>query len=344
MAANQEEYFSQLELGLLPREFRVFVHRDYSSNNALLGILKRSMNICQFFLPLYDICQKLGGLGVSSKKLLDMHGDDAQQLAAKTSQHVELSQAEIDEARKQCIEVGIDPDVPFIPVLGRDSTYLSSIGEPTDTNSYRNTDINTYIPAMEYLADRFQVIRVGSVVRDKLKTQHPKVFDYSLSGKRSELLDVYLSAKCHFFFSTGSGLDTITSNLFRLPVLYVNFTPVTAVYMLKPWTSFIPKKLWLTTEKRYLTLSEILERGVGDIYTPRELNPHGIIIHDNTPDEITDAVQEMEARLDGTWIETDEMKERQELFWSHFRRKNPHLKYSVRVISSFIENNPNWLD
>ncbi|WP_319467377.1 TIGR04372 family glycosyltransferase [uncultured Pseudodesulfovibrio sp.] len=344
MAANQEEFFCQLELGMLPKEFRIFVHRDHPSNRALLNILKRSMRINQLFLPLFDVCRKLGGLGVSSMELCQMHGDDAMQLAAEASQHVDFTQAETDEAKRQCQAIGIDPDKPFIPTLCRDSSYLSSLKEPTDEDSYRNSDINTFIPALEHLADNFQVLRVGSVVEGPLNTQHPNIIDYSLSGNRTELLDVYLAAKCHFFLSTGTGLDTITSCLFRKPVLYVNLTPVGAVYMFKPWTMFIPKKYFDQKKDRYLTLSEILESGVAEYYTPRELNPLGIVIHDNTPEEITEAVKEMTARLDGTWEETEEDRALHEKFWSHFKKQHPKLKYTVRVGTSFIRNNPSWLE
>lgn len=339
MAANQEEFFCQLDLGLLPKEYRFFVYRDRPSNRALLAVLKRAMHICQWLLPVYDLCHKLGGLGVSSKHLLDIYGDDAEKLATQTTQHVNLIHSESEQAKKECRELGIDPEQPFVPVLGRDNLYLSSIGEPTDTDSYRNTDIKLFIPAMEYLADRFTVIRVGSVAKERLITQHPNILDYTFSGKRTELLDVYFSAKCHFFLSCGSGLDTIASNLFRLPVLYVNWTPLAAVYMLKPWTCFIPKKYWLRSEGRFLTLSEILESGVGDMYTPRELDPLDITIIDNTPEEILEATQEMVARLDGDWNETAEDKERQRLFWSYFEKNNPHRKYTVNICASFINKN-----
>jgi putative glycosyltransferase (TIGR04372 family) len=343
MAGNQEEFMCELSLGLHPREFRIFVHRDKPSNSALLAMQKRELPIRQIFLPLFDVCHKLGGLGVSSMKLAGLAGNDAQQLVTKTPQHISFTDKEILSAKAQCRNLGIDPDAPFVPVLGRDSAYLDRIKEPTDADSYRNMDINTFVPALEFLAERFKVIRMGCVVQRELKTNHPNILDYSLSGKRTELLDVFLSANCHFFLSCGTGLDSITSLCFRKPVLYVNLTPISALPIFKPWTIVIPKKYWDTNQKRYLTLSELLDSDIGERCTPRELNPLGIVIHDNTPEEILDATKEMVARLDGTWVESDEDRDLQDTFWSHYKRRSSSHVCVGRIGTKFLKENSYWL-
>ena len=37
-------------------------------------------------------------------------------------------------------------------------------------------------------------------------------------------MDIYLSAKCNFFISTGSGLDGV-STIFRRPIAYIGHVP-----------------------------------------------------------------------------------------------------------------------
>lgn len=343
MIANHEQFLAELEHGLYPKEYRIFVHRDRPSNSVMLDILKRTLNIKQAFLPLFDVCHKLGGLGITSMEIHNISGRDPLQLCFKTPQHFHLSDKEIQEGKRQCRELGIDPEAPIIPVLGRDSTYLSSIKEPTDEDSYRNVDINTYIPAMQHLAKRFQVVRMGSVVKDALQISHANIWDYSLSGKRTELLDVYLSATCRFFLSCGTGLDAIAW-CFRLPVLNVHYIPPSYAPIHKQGSMFILKKYWHTVEKRYLKLSELLETGIGEMFTPRELSPLNIVIHDNTPDEILEAVIEMEGRLDGTWEETEEDRELQERFWTHFRKQSDKHVIVSRIGASYLRNNPFWLE
>lgn len=344
MAGNQEQLMAEMELGVLPKELRVFVHRDRPSNAVLLAMQKRVMPVYNVFLPLFDVCHKLGGLGVSSMEFAGISGRDEEHHIARTGIHFPMSREEVDNARKECRDLGIDPDAPFVPVLGRDSSYLSYIGEPTDENSYRNVDINTFIPAMEYLADRFQVMRMGSVVKDKLKTNHSGILDYSLSGKRTELLDVYLSVYCHFYMSCGSGPDAIAAYMFRRPVLYVNFIPISYAPVMREGSLFILKKYWAEDESRYLALSEIMDRGLADACTPRELSPHNIVIHDNTPDEILDVAREMVARLEGTWEETEEDRVLQEGFWNQYEKRNPGIKYAARIGARFLRDNPYWAE
>jgi putative glycosyltransferase (TIGR04372 family) len=344
MASNHEQFLSELELGLHPREFRVFIHRDRPSNKAMLGLLKRILPIRQAFLPVFDICHKLGGLGVSSMKVHNISGDDENYHSLKTSPHLSFTDEEEQEARGQCVKLGIDPDVPFIPVMGRDNAYLVMIGEPTALDTYRNVDINTFIPAMEFLADSCKVIRMGSTVSDRLKTNHPNILDYSLSGERSELLDIYLAAKCHFFLTCGTGLDSIASCSFRRPVLYVNYIPPYFVPFLKPNSLILLKKYWNTKEERYLTLSELLNSDLGRQFNAHQLNPQDIVVHDNTPEEILDAVKEMSSRLDGTCIESVEDTHRQERFRAIYRKRFEKYEFRGRIGAAFLRDNPYWLE
>lgn len=339
MIGNQEEFLCELELKMRPKEYRVFIYRDYPSNRVILDMLKRVMRINNLFLPLFDVCQKLGGLGVSSMELCGLPGSDRKHLVSRTKQHFNFSESEIREARKQCMELGIDPDKSFVSVLARDNTYLKFIEEPTDLDSYRNVDLDTFIPALEYLADRHKVIRLGSVVKGPLNSNHPNILDYSLSGQRTELLDVYLSAACRFFLSTGTGLDGIASVAFRHPVLYVDFMPINEAPIMKAGCIFIPKKYWLVREERYLTLSELFETGAARMYTPRQLDPMGIVVYDNTPEEILEAVREMEGRLDGTWVDTDDDIELQERFWKYFRAQSKDNVCVGRIGTDFLRAN-----
>lgn len=344
MAGNQEEILCELYHGLRPREFRVFVHRDKPSNMVLYTMLNRVIPCRQIFLPLFDVCNKLGGLGVSDTSMHSITGRDPLQLIKNTPQHVEFTEAELREARQDCRAAGIAPEKPFIAVLGRDTAYLESINEPTDNESYRNVDINTFIPALEYLAEDHQVVRLGSIVRDRMNTTHPNIFDYPFSGKRTEMLDVFLSAKCRFFFSVGTGLDAIAAYNFRLPVLYVNYIPIQYLTELKHNAIFIFKRLWNTKENRYFTLTEILSTDIQHGYTPSMLDPLNVEVRDNTPEEILAVACEMNERLNGTWQTTEEDEELQRRFWAKFREISGDFPCEARVGAAFLRENLYLLD
>ena len=44
-------------------------------------------------------------------------------------------------------------------------------------------------------------------------------------GQRSDFMDIYFGAKCHFFIGVGTGIDAIP-DIFRRPILYVNVVPL----------------------------------------------------------------------------------------------------------------------
>ncbi|WP_419786643.1 TIGR04372 family glycosyltransferase [Pseudodesulfovibrio sp.] len=343
MASSNEEYLCELDHGLHPREFRVFVYRDRPSNGALLELLKRAMPIHQIFLPLFDICHKLGGLGVSSMYVHKVSGNDPKGLARFHPGHLSLSEAEKAEGERQCAELGIAPGTPIVPVMSRDNAYLQKIQEPTALDTYRNVEIDSYIPAMEMLANTHAVVRMGTAVTGKLPTSHPGIIDYSLSGKRTELLDVYLSAACRFFLSCGTGLDSITVCSFRKPVLYVHSIPPADVPFFKPNTMVALKKYWHTKEERYLSLSELFSRKLAKMVNASDLSPHDIVVHDCTPEEVTEAVREMTARLDGSWVETDEDKTLQERF-RDILEQGTGIRYQGHMSAYSLRTYPFWAE
>ena len=64
-----------------------------------------------------------------------------------------------------------------------------------------------------------------------------------------------------------------------------------------------------------LFFSEIIDI---DVDSKNERNKLGLEIIENAPEEIRDACIEMNMRIDGEWVETDEDKKNQFLFWSLF--------------------------
>ena len=119
------------------------------------------------------------------------------------------------------------PVAQFVCLIVRDSAYLDS-QIPNDWNyhNYRDSDIQNYVLAAEALAERgYFVIRMGAKVHAAMNSAHPKVIDYATNGMRSDFMDIYLGAKCHFAISTGSGWDSIPE-IQRRPVVFVNYVPV----------------------------------------------------------------------------------------------------------------------
>ena len=60
-------------------------------------------------------------------------------------------------------------------------------------HDFRDSNIQNYIPAMENLSELgLYAVRMGAVVKGRLNTANPAIFDYANCGKRTDFLDIYL--------------------------------------------------------------------------------------------------------------------------------------------------------
>jgi len=241
--------------------------------------------------------------------------------------------------------MGVPKDAKYVCFHARDSAYLSSVmpKENWHYHDFRDSRIENYLPAVEGLAERgYYCFRMGAVVKNKIQTHHPMIIDYA-SRWRTEFLDMYLSATCHFFIASGSGIDSVTG-VFRRPIVFVNGIPLEYAPSWDSQFLYIPKKLWLLRERRFLSFREILETGIGRFLESEKYQKHGIEVLENTPDEIADVCLEMDERLRGTWSSTEEDEALQKRFWGLFPQSHLHGRFLSRVGASFLRQNRGLLD
>ena len=110
--------------------------------------------------------------------------------------------------------------------------------------------------------------------------------------------------------------------------------------------SRIPKHLVWQETKQPLTLSEHLEHSY---FHSEKYENAGILVQDLNPENIRQAVLEMEARLNGTWKDSAKDNQLQKRFWEIFKTWPEFKKYhgrihpKARVGSSFLRENTSWL-
>jgi len=230
--------------------------------------------------------------------------------------HFEFSVDEMNRAKSWLIKHGWDEKAPFVCLLSRDSKFNAlEGGKDWSYHDYRNTEIDAYTTCIENLvAKGYWVIRMGKNMHRELSYRHPHVIDYPFVDDQDDLIDVWLSANCQFFISTGSGIDSIP-DVYGVPTVYVNFIPF---QWMRTYSNIIivPKYLiWKDTGK-YLTFRECLDHSY--LHTEKYVSA-GIEIQDLSDEEINMVVNEMERRIDNTWVDTAGDIERQEKFWKTFK-------------------------
>jgi putative glycosyltransferase (TIGR04372 family) len=286
---------------------------------------------------------KLHEIGRNTQNDRDVHN-----LLDRFPPHLKFTTEEEARGKAGLRTMGIPIGAPFVCLTVRDSAYLS---EAYYYHNYRDSNVQNYVLTAETLADRgFFVIRMGAKVHAAINSAHPKVIDYATNGMRSDFMDIYLGAKCHFAISTGSGWDGIPE-IQRRPIVYVNLGPVGYLCTFRKLTLSIVKHHYSLEENRELSISEIFARGVGFCMHTSDYESKGVDLIENTPEEIRDVAIEMVERLEGTWQPHSDDETLQKRFWEIFptdavdasKSRPLHGEIRARFGAEFLRNNPKWL-
>ncbi len=241
--------------------------------------------------------------------------------------------------------IGVTPKQPFVCFCARDKAYLDAAQNWRSRSAwsyhdYRNNDIKNYMDAAKFLADNgISAIRMGSVVEKPLDFNYLGIVDYA-SHSRSDFADIFLAAHCKFFLGDTGGLFGAAA-IFGVPFAAVNLTPL----RIAPRTSldlFIPKKYRYRDTQKFLTIREIIEIGAHDWGRTEKYTQAGLDVVENSSEEILDLVVEMNARLDGTWVEDDNDNELQSIYRSMFPKNHPIVGHPSRIGARFLSKNA-WL-
>ena len=209
----------------------------------------------------------------------------------------------------------------YVCFFARSARYLKEFLGKIDLpgNAVRNSHIANFGLMSERLWDKgIQSVRMGYLVEGAFAA--PGGIDYA-NKFRTEFMDFYILSKAKFLVSGPSAMQ-VMANLFDKPLVMINqpvftFNADSLNYCDRKQDILLPKKMYDTVNKRYLTFKEIfaIERQEDSRYKIAEYyDAHGIVLEENTPEEIADAAEEMLERLNGTFKYNPEDEARQKRF------------------------------
>lgn len=298
----------------------LFYEETFVCNTQLSKMWKRILPVIPFPSTCREIdrtlCVLLGGKykndPIKAFESCKLGRDHEQLLEKRDSPYLYFTPLEIYKAESILHNMGLKKNQPFVCLLVRDAGYLDyrAPGKNLFRHHHcRNADIDYYHKAVLFLANEgYMVFRMGKHVEKPLNVNHLNIVDFANHPKRCDLLDIYLAAHCKFIISTSTGLDCI-SQLFKKPVLFTDLLPIfRQLQFWYPCMLFIPKKIRYHDTKTLLTFKELEQYfiNITDVTIQSKLEEKNTEIVPNTPEEILDAVIEMEARVNNTWIETNE--------------------------------------
>jgi len=270
---------------------------------------------------------------------------DPQGLMEKSKTRFEFYESEEVICKKWLASKGWKDGEKFVCLQVRDSLYLAEFdpANPGDkdqvAHSYRDSDIESYIPAIDWLiSEGFWVIRMGKIAKISLPQSHERVIDYAFDSSKSDLLDVWLFANCTFTISTSSGPDWI-SIAYGKPVLLINALPLGFLFSFAN-SMYIPKNLFWGQDQRQLTFGEILKTVD---YDTLDYKASDILVQDLTSAEILEGVKEFWEWVSESGEHNISFKSLQEIFWVELKKWERYHEFHGYIHEKTCVSN-RWLE
>ena len=243
----------------------------------------------------------------------------------KNPTKLNFTQVELELGYSFLKSFGLNTHEKFVCLFVRDTEYFSQLrpnSKKFTKHNLRNSDIATYLPAAESLTENgYTVFRMGALVEKPLLSDNRMIIDYATNGMRTEFLDIFLGAHCTFCISNGAGWDEIPK-LFKRPTMFVNIIPYWQSHHFIYNIIRYPKLLVDINDGHIINLTESITRNIASEMHAGRIHNLGATYKDLGPDEITEAVQEMVARVEGHFEPTDKQLTARKKIMNELRSNN----------------------
>ncbi len=208
--------------------------------------------------------------------------------------HYTLSDEERASGLQLRDRLGIPRDAKIATVHARESGYLPNLSY----HSFRDVDIQTYVPAIEHLVDQgFWVVRIGDSSMVPLKTSRREVVDLTTLQPADDFSFPYFVAESSLFLGTASGPSGV-ARAFHIPCVDVNW-PIDSAMWGGSHDLLVPMHHKSLRLNRRLTYEEILMSSLPECWEADEYVAESVELERNSPEEVLAAVDEMIHRLEG---------------------------------------------
>jgi len=347
LGPNTEIFLRRLSANTFNQKERYLFVAGKPANRQLLTMIKRRIMVIEneWLVKIYNTIEKLTK---DSKLWVDLPFETNEyDVFSNYEPQLFFTKEEEKKGVKLLESMGISSEGSYVCFHSRDKSYLTKI-YPKETrerlsyHDFRDCSINNYMPAAEYLAQKgIYALRMGAVVEEEIDSKNDLVIDYAKSY-RSDFADMYVPTHCKFFLGCTAGYR-LMATMANIPIAFANSVPLGDA-ALREGDVFIPKKYWSVDKKKFLTFKEIVNMKAdwwlrGELYESA-----GIEVIENTSDEILDLTKELNDRIDGVWVETEEDRELQNIFRSLFPKEHRCYGFPSKVGASFLRQNKKLLD
>ena len=256
---------------------------------------------------------------------------------------VEFTNEEEAEGAKFLASLGLEKFRYLCYTVRTESYYLARQKEGVllKPQTIRNPDESIYLEVAKLLdSEGFSIVRMGKDLTSKLdKDKFSQILDYA-TEYRSDFLDVYLMKYCKYAYVGNTGIVWLRW-LFNLPNVHGETYEIRRNQI--KGDLFLLQRVWLERENRFATFKEmLLMPGYSE---EKHLERLGVRLVKNTAEEIKAACDEMNARIDGTWVPTVEDEELQRRYQELIANYSdePTWNGGGRIGAQFLRDNQDLL-
>ena len=210
-------------------------------------------------------------------------------LRNKNLPHFAFKLKEVTRNRAQTFlkKHGLNLEDDFVTLHLRESGFLDG-----KRHDWRNVNLDDHLEAIKHLTEQgIKVVRIGHK-KMKKAPDIPGLIDLSGFDRPPEV-DIFLSAACLFFYGNPSGPCSLAYQFGR-PMLLVSVFPYLHARA-NSLNQFVP--LVEISSSKTLSLKELYERDLSNIFSPIPYKRMGIEIRKISADENINAVKEMLIKL-----------------------------------------------
>jgi len=317
LAAEPDYFLKKRALGGYPNITPVFFNkRGYGLNAALLDVWGQHVKITTNRIA-YDLIRPFEYFAFLRIDFAEVLGpvDRPSQYQTIVSQWGErppvfrLPNEVLAKGYGVLSEMGVPDGAWFVPVHTRDGIFAPTVENRYD---YRNCHISNYSAAVDAIIARGGwCIRMGEKGTPPIP-ERQGVINYPDTPFKSDWMDLFLCNQARFFLGNTSGLKMV-STISGVPCAAANMTPHDCAFGFLPGDISIPKLLRLK-DGTMPHFAEIFASDISRYHESWQFKDAGVILLENTPQQIRDLATEMLDVLDGKAQRTAEDEARQETF------------------------------
>lgn len=265
---------------------------NYISNHYLYEIICKKLRISQnrVIKTIYKIATKVRPLSRFLIANVDCSPRNRYLLNYSETKFV-LPDYDLEVAKSFLRDNGWTDGQKIVVLCIRDNLYQLKRDPQSKVQNFRNSTVKDFLPAVKFLcSEGFFVIRMGKIAAEKFPLKCPSFLDYAFAQQKTDLLDITLFAHANFVISTGTGLDQI-GEIFRKPVLRVNYLPVGDIMTRSRNNRVLPKVLAERSNNTRIDLDEIVRRGLFLANSDEEYERAQVKVVGNHPSVILEEIR-----------------------------------------------------